>query len=264
MSDLVHFDFGMNTVRTLLRDGEIWFVGKDVAEVLGYARSADAIRMHCKGVDEMETPSAGGMQKMKIIPERDLYRLIFRSRLPEAERFEDWVVSEVLPALRKNGTYTIEQEKESPELDYTQLSDDVLHLKPHIRSHVLRCALHAAKMDGNTPERIDYYFTKYASIVGARSRAFYKSPTQRSAEIFSLVEEWLEKEMLEPAPRRSREFQIQSTHLYNRFKRWCIKFEKKDIPGHHYWAREARKVLPYRKSNYYFYYVKEQIVERAA
>lgn len=264
MSDLVHFDFGMNTVRTLLRDGEIWFVGKDVAEVLGYARSADAIRMHCKGVDEMETPSAGGMQKMKIIPERDLYRLIFRSRLPEAERFEDWVVSEVLPALRKNGTYTIEREEEPCDLDHTLLPDEVLHLKPHVRSQVLSCALQAAKMDDNTPERIDYYFTKYAAMVGARPAMLSKTPLHRSGQIYQMIEEWLACDKLEPATNRASKYRVQSKLLYKRFEKWCFMKGIQDIPGHHSWAREARKIFPYQKSNYYFFYVKEQIVERAA
>lgn len=92
-------------IRAINKDGEPWFIGKDVAESLGYIRTADAIRTHCKGVCEMATPSNGGTQTFKIIPEADLYRLIMRSKLESAERFQDWVCEEVLPAIRKTGTY---------------------------------------------------------------------------------------------------------------------------------------------------------------
>ena len=77
-------------VRTILKDDELWFVGKDIAEILGYKDTAYAISNHCKGVGEISLPSKGGNQMMKIIPERDLYRLIMRSKLPNAEKFEEW------------------------------------------------------------------------------------------------------------------------------------------------------------------------------
>lgn len=264
MADIVQFDFGMNTVRTLLRDGEIWFVGKDVAEVLGYTDTDQAVRKHCKAVDSYAVETTGQVRNVNIIPERDLYRLIFRSRLPEAERFEDWVVSEVLPALRKNGTYSVEREEEYQELDHTQLPEEILNLKPHVRSQVLGCALQAAKMDDNTPERIDYYFAKYAAMVGAKPAMLSKTPLHRSGQIYQMVEEWLACDNLEPATNRASKYRVQSKHLYNRFKKWCYMKGIQDIPGHHSWAREARKILPYQKSNYYFFYVKEQIEERAA
>lgn len=89
----------------MVRDGEVWFVAKDVCEVLGYSNSRKAIADHCKGGNESLLPSAGGPQNMTIIPERDVYRLIMRSRLPHAEKFEDWVVGEVLPSIRKTGEY---------------------------------------------------------------------------------------------------------------------------------------------------------------
>lgn len=107
-SDLIPFDFSGAPVRVVQsEDGEPWFVAKDVAELLGYANPHDAIRTHCKGVSETRTPSNGGMQTVKIIPERDVYRLVMRSKLPEAERFEEWVVGEVLPKLRKTGAYSM-------------------------------------------------------------------------------------------------------------------------------------------------------------
>lgn len=102
---LTPFVFDGFSVRVIEQDGEPWFVARDVAEVLGYQRTRDAISQHCKGGRKTPLPSAGGVQDMTIIPERDVYRLIMRSKLPSAERFEEWVVGEVLPSIRKTGGY---------------------------------------------------------------------------------------------------------------------------------------------------------------
>lgn len=108
-------DFG--TIRTIEQNGEPWFVGKDVAEVLGYSDTAQAIRKHVeeedKGVVEMTTP--GGKQPLTIINESGLYSLILSSKLPTAKKFKRWVTSEVLPAIRKHGGYVAGQEHMSDE-----------------------------------------------------------------------------------------------------------------------------------------------------
>ena len=110
MTDIQIFnnpDFG--DIRTVEIDGEAWFVGKDVAEALGYEKPSDAVRKHVddddKGVSKMETPS--GMQNMTIINESGLYALVFGSKLDSAKKFKKWVTSEVLPAIRKNGSYSM-------------------------------------------------------------------------------------------------------------------------------------------------------------
>lgn len=108
MNDLAIFqndDFG--SVRTVEQDGKVMFCGKDIAEALGYARPADAISTHCKGVCVLPTPSAGGQQQTKFIPEGDVYRLITHSKLPSAEKFEHWVFDEVIPAIRRSGSYSL-------------------------------------------------------------------------------------------------------------------------------------------------------------
>lgn len=94
----------------MLIDGKEYFPATQCAKLLGYARPADAISAHCKGVCVLPTPSSGGVQNTKYIPEGDLYRLIIRSRLPAAERFERWVFDEVLPSIRKSGGYGIDIE----------------------------------------------------------------------------------------------------------------------------------------------------------
>ena len=106
MNNIIPFDFQGHSVRVLMMGDEPWFVARDVARLLGYSDTAKAIRTHCKGVGETATPSNGGVQTVKIIPERDVYRLIMRSKLPAAEAFEEWVVGEVLPSIRKTGQYT--------------------------------------------------------------------------------------------------------------------------------------------------------------
>ena len=95
-------------IRTIQNDSGILFCGSDVARALCYARPADAISAHCKGVCVLPTPSAGGVQNTKFITEGDVYRLIAHSKLPGAERFERWVFDEVLPSIRKHGAYLTE------------------------------------------------------------------------------------------------------------------------------------------------------------
>lgn len=93
-------------IRTTVNEqGQPLFCGKDVAEALGYKNAAKAIRTHCKGVTEMDTPSNGGSQKTKFITEGDLYRLVMSSQLPDAQMFQDWVCDVVLPQIRMTGGY---------------------------------------------------------------------------------------------------------------------------------------------------------------
>lgn len=89
----------------LLIDGKEYFPATQCAKTLGYKNPQEAIRNKCKGVRKTLTPTNGGTQEINYIPEGDLYRLIVNSKLPAAERFERWVFDEVLPALRKNGSY---------------------------------------------------------------------------------------------------------------------------------------------------------------
>lgn len=109
------FSFENHEVRTLEKDGEIWFVAADVANSLGYINTRDAISRHCKGVVIHDTPTLSGIQQMQIIPERDIYRLVMRSKLPSAEKFEEWVVSVVLPQIRKTGKYEVAPQFQIPQ-----------------------------------------------------------------------------------------------------------------------------------------------------
>ena len=105
-------------VRVITKDGEPWFVGKDVAKVLGFVNSRDAISNHVfaedKGVDSIDT--LGGKQTMTIINESGLYALIFGSRLESANKFKKWVTSDVLPSIRKHGMYATDELINNPDL----------------------------------------------------------------------------------------------------------------------------------------------------
>lgn len=123
-------------VRALELNGAPWFVGKDVAEALGYGAGkslANAVSKHVdeedKGVTEMMTP--GGVQKVIIINESGLYSLVLSSKLPSAKKFKHWVTSEVLPTIRRHGAYMTEEalEKAITEPDFlirlaTQLKEE--------------------------------------------------------------------------------------------------------------------------------------------
>ena len=96
-------EFGQ--VRTLVIDEKPYVLANDVARALGYKRPADAISAHCKGSVKHRYLTNGGEQEAKFIPEGDIYRLIMKSKLPNAEKFESWVMDEVLPTIRKHGAY---------------------------------------------------------------------------------------------------------------------------------------------------------------
>lgn len=110
MNELQLFNFENNQVRTLLINDEPWFVGKDVAEILGYSKARNAISTHVDDDDKKGAPiqgDLGGTQEMTVINESGVYALVFGSKLPSAKKFKHWVTSEVLPTLRKTGGYTM-------------------------------------------------------------------------------------------------------------------------------------------------------------
>lgn len=121
-NEIQPFEFEGSQVRTAQDDnGNPLFCGTDVAQVLGYANPAKAVIDHCKGLPfwkPLET--AGGIQQVRFISEGDMYRLITSSKLPAAERFEQWVYDEVLPSIRKHGAYMTEStlEKAVTEPDF--------------------------------------------------------------------------------------------------------------------------------------------------
>lgn len=134
MSNIVPFRFESYSIRVVTSTkGEIWFVGKDIAAALGYADEADAISKHCKRSKPLKDITSGVLPEglpgnAKLIQEPDMYRLIMRSKLPSAEKFEAWVFEEVLPSIRKTGSYSISQARaqlarDTARLEYQPMTD---------------------------------------------------------------------------------------------------------------------------------------------
>ena len=134
MNDLQIFEnevFGK--IRTLGKDGEPWFVGKDVAEALGYERPTKAIQDHVDTEDKDEVPiqdSIGRMQNTPIINESGLYSLVLSSKLPSAKQFKRWVTSDILPAIRKYGGFLTPEKVEEVLLN----PDTIIRLATDLKS----------------------------------------------------------------------------------------------------------------------------------
>lgn len=105
--EVITFNFSesKSPIRNIFVNGEPLFVGKDIADALGYNQSRKAINRHCKHGTKRTVLTNGGKQLMLVIPESDVYRLIIGSKLPSAQKFEKWLMEEVLPSLRKKGFY---------------------------------------------------------------------------------------------------------------------------------------------------------------
>lgn len=118
MNDLQIFEnseFG--TVRTVVVNGEPMFCLTDICRVLDIANAGNVkARLNQKGIRIMDTLTNGGIQEMSFITESNLYKVIFQSRKPEAEKFSDWVTAEVLPSIRKHGVYAVAELLNDPDL----------------------------------------------------------------------------------------------------------------------------------------------------
>ena len=139
-------------VRTILEGETLLFCGSDVARALGYAIPSKAVNTHCKGVSKMEAPSHGGTQTMLFITEGDVYRLIVRSKLPTAEKFEHWLFDEVVPTIRKTGGYMtdslLERIQKEPAV-IVEFAQALILEKNRVKA--LECELNTAK------PKADYY-----------------------------------------------------------------------------------------------------------
>ncbi|OPC90955.1 hypothetical protein BTV58_11560, partial [Pasteurella multocida subsp. multocida] len=123
------FNFKSSQVRVITDPNqEFWFCGSDVCYILGYKNAPDALAKHCKqgGIAKRYTPTQSGEQEMIFINEPNLYRLIIKSRKPEAEKFEAWVFEEVLPQIRKTGKYEVQSQQlalPEPDLNLTAIQN---------------------------------------------------------------------------------------------------------------------------------------------
>ncbi|MER0239675.1 Bro-N domain-containing protein [Fulvimarina sp. MAC8] len=136
-TSLTTFDFNSKQLRTVMIEGQPWFVAADVCAVLGLTNMTNSIRPLAddeKGVNQIKT--LGGPQNVRVLCESGLYKLVMRSDKAEARAFQDWVTRDVLPALRKDGMYVVGEEKVATgEMDEDELT---LLVMERLRSNEFR------------------------------------------------------------------------------------------------------------------------------
>ncbi|EJF06039.1 prophage antirepressor [Thiovulum sp. ES] len=121
--DLISKNFNNFPVRILLIDSEEWFIAKDMALLLEYKDTDQAIRQHCKNAKSYSVNLTGQLRKTKLIQEPDVWRLIIKSKMPEAVKIEEWIFKEVLPSIRKTGSYSISQNSQtSPKKEIIEIN----------------------------------------------------------------------------------------------------------------------------------------------
>ena len=151
-------------VRTVEIDGRPYFAATDIATALGYTNPNKAVNDHCRAITKRSTPISGKIQSINFIPEGDIYRLVVRSKLPSAERFESWVFDEVLPSIRKNGGYIAGQESLS---DDELMAKAVLVAQKKIAERDAIIAQQSQKIEADRPKTIfaDAVSTSKTSIL---------------------------------------------------------------------------------------------------
>lgn len=175
---LIPFAFEDSLIRaTVDGQGNPWFVAKDVCRVLEIEKHRDAVaRLEDDERGSVLVDTLGGKQEMASVSESGLYALIFRSRKPQARSFRKWVTADVLPAIRRTGSYHAPPEKLlSPAPPSLGLPEEAYSLPPAIRVQVLTCAVEAAKLEDSGTGAIEGHFRRYCQLV-----AF--SPDAQSSE----------------------------------------------------------------------------------
>ena len=190
MGNLSIFKFEENEIRTVFIDGEIWFVAKDIAKVLGYADTSKAIEQHCKYAKSLnlfkvgETTTFNEINNLhpqtKLIPESDVFRLIIKSKLPSAEKFERLVMEEILPSIRKHGGYNIKplSQEEILVLYANQLLEHKLRMD-NIENKQLKSDEKINKIE-NEAKRLRSH-SDYYSIVGFANKVKYKIDIKKAS-----------------------------------------------------------------------------------
>ena len=207
------FDFEGNQVRTLKTNGEPWFVGKDVAEILGYKNGSRDINAHVDEEDRLkyQISTAGQMREQILVNESGLYSLILSSKMPNVKRFKHWVTSEVLPSIRKTGKYEAQPKYKIPqsfaealqlaadqakELDLTRPKANYFDLQ--MKNPGLLTTTVIAKEHGMTAHKLNMFLNKHR-IIFKRGKTWmpYKEYENQG---FCDYEHWSNQENKDVAP----------------------------------------------------------------
>lgn len=156
MNEITSYAFDGSNVRTLVIDGQPYFVGKDVAEILGYANTRDALSKHVDSEDKNTVAIHDGIKRgnpnQTVINESGLYSLILGSKLPQAKEFKHWVTSEVLPTIRKHGAYMTDEKIEEVLLN----PDTIIKLATELKTERERRSIAEQRVNELTP-KASYY-----------------------------------------------------------------------------------------------------------
>ena len=182
-------------IRTVTIENEPWFVGKDVAMALGYSNPQKAVRDHIseedRGVNEMDTPS--GRQNLAVINESGLYALIFGSKLESAKRFKHWVTSEVLPAIRKTGSYqkpmTVEEQLQVVAKGTLEVKEEIRRVDKDLQDFKADMPLLALECQRITRAKNQ----KVVPLMGGKSAPAYKNKSLMH-KVYSDVDAQLRRE----------------------------------------------------------------------
>lgn len=235
VTDITPFAFGDHMVRARMDEhGNPWFVVKDVCRVLDISNHRDAVAQ----LDDDErdgvgiTDSMGREQQNTIISESGLYALVFRSRKPEAKAFSKWVRAELLPTLRKTGSYAMPRPQMSlpsprrpPDLP-VGIPPAALELRPAMRQRLWRDALETARMDGGGIDLATVWFEKLCLMVGAQRHA---GDTWQATIAFM-------DQCLETVKGQS----TSAYAIYAAFRQWWGEHEQGPPPGQRYLAQALR------------------------
>ena len=180
-------------IRTIEIDGKPYFVGTDVAKALGYNNPRDAVSRHCKGVVKRDTPTSSGVQSMSYINEGDLYRLIMKSKLPSAEKFESWVMDEVLPAIRKTGSYqkpmTLEEQLQIVAKGTLEVKEEIRKVNEDLQEFKKDMPLLALECQKITKAKNQ----KVVPLLGGKDSPAYKDNSIRQ-QVYSDIDAQLRRE----------------------------------------------------------------------
>jgi len=149
MNEIKVWNYESSEVRTIEKDGEPWFVAKDVATVLGYAKPLNAVSTHVDADDSLKQgliDSMGRVQETIIINESGLYSLILSSKLPDAKKFKRWVTSEVLPSIRKTGSYHSQQQLSPMEM-IAAMANNAVEMERRLKETENKIAETSNKLD---------------------------------------------------------------------------------------------------------------------
>lgn len=156
MNEITSYVFDGSNVRTLVIDGQPYFVGKDVAEILGYANTRDALSKHVDSEDKNTVAIHDGIKRgnpnQTVINESGLYSLILGSKLPQAKEFKHWVTHEVLPSIRKHGAYMTDEKIEEALLN----PDTLIKLATELKTERERRSIAEQRVNELTP-KASYY-----------------------------------------------------------------------------------------------------------